>query len=104
MIDWDPLYDAIYGLMGVSATLAGASITAIDETRGVDVSNDPIVQTVKPAARVRMSDLTANNLTTADLKDSGLTINGREWRVKSFVELPNKSGDSQVRLILLSES
>lgn len=81
----------------LSAGTAGSDITMrmIDKTLGIRVGDpdQPQVETVLPAAFVRMSELTDNGLTRADLDGSTVTIGGSDWRVKSHMLIPTPDGE-----------
>lgn len=111
MIDFNSdLYDPIYNWKGVAATITVAgndvALLVIDETDGIAIPGNAIVETVVPACRVRMKELIDNNISTADLADGSISFNGNAWRIKSHRPMPNSNGESdgQVRLILLSEA
>lgn len=105
-IDWTALlYNPLYNSLGVAATLGTTPVTVIDETRGVGLSGNAVIETVKPAARIRATELADNNIDASSLKDNSLTFNGKTWRIKSHEPLPSKGGeaDGQIRLFLLDE-
>lgn len=105
-LNWTSLlYDPLYNSIGVPATLGTTSVTVIDETRGVGLAGNAIIETVRPAARIRVKELAENNIDVSGLKDNSLTFNGKTWRIKSHEPVPSKGGESdgQIRLILLDE-
>lgn len=100
------LYDPIYQAKGVAATLgSGAQVTVIDDTNGVTIDGPLGIETIGPSCRVRMTELTANNIATTALTGDSIEFNGASWRIKTFRMMPNANGenDGQVRLMLLSE-
>lgn len=111
MIDFNSLlYDPIYQIKGVAATLASSggatiSIKVIDETQGVTLQGDAMVETIGPSCRVRVKELAANSVALTDLDTGSIEFNGASWRIKSHRMMPNANGenDGQVRLMLLSE-
>lgn len=108
MIDYASLlYSPVYSVLGVEAVLtlpgtdgAEITLTALDKTAGVEVGGSVEVQTILPAAVVRASELSSVDLT--DLEDSSLAMNGKTWRVKSYMLKPSPKGegDGEVYLVL----
>jgi hypothetical protein len=101
------LYDPIYARLGVPAVLdlgtdGNIDLTVIDKTSGVEIGDGVIISTIAPAADVRMTELTANNLTRQDVNGAALTFNGKTWEVKSHVMRPGPGGEDQgeMRFIL----
>ncbi len=107
------LYGPIYAVLRVACTLApdggdAVDVYAIDKTAGIALGQSGTggqavdVQTVRPAAIMRAVDLDAAGISTADLVDATLVMNGTTWRVVSFLERPSPNGaaDGEVYLIL----
>lgn len=108
-IDYDTiLYGPIYSAFGVSASITSIEgivtdgLTVIDKTEGVMIEegNGISFATSKPAAVVRMSELTANDLTRAILKNATITFNGGEWKIVATQPKPNPAGAGELYLIL----
>ena len=109
----DLLYGPLYASFGAPAVLTlrpdapGIPITAIDRTEGVEVSASGSIDvlTIKPAAMVRMSELTELGVMLADLDGATLLLNGRVRRIDSHMLKPGPQGDSagEVYLILSDE-
>jgi hypothetical protein len=107
-IDWDTLLnEPLYNALAYSATLtpdgtaAGVTIDAIDETAGIVLAEQGIdLQTIEPAAKVRLSDLDAAGIALEDLDDGTLVLNGTTWRIKSHRKLPDPDGSGEVLLLL----
>lgn len=104
------LYDPIYGTLGVAASLTSsegttAIVTVIDQTVGVAVSDNPLIETTRPACKVRATELAANGIARADLPDGEIIFNGTTWRIKATQPVPSPNGeaDGEYQLILLSE-
>jgi hypothetical protein len=97
------LYDPVYSLLGVPATLNGIDLTVIDDTRPKSgVSSNVEVHSVGPGAFVRIPELTAKGIARDDYVDAVLTFNGRTWIVRSY-ELrgsPNGEDLGEVRFLL----
>lgn len=99
-IDWQAsLYDPIYDRLGVEGSITPiATGIAVDvvvrpELKGVAVTLGPVdVQTLLPAARVRMYELTGSGLSEDDLDDGILTFAGKSWKIKSHKLSPNPDG------------
>jgi len=108
---WDIHYDALYASpIAVDAVLTVAcgdppmTLRAIDKTnpaalnfKGVDVLD------TKPSAMVRAVDLA--NVAPAALRDASLSLNGKDWTIKSHETVPAPTGEGfgEIRLILEAE-
>ena len=110
MVDFNALLlDPTYNTFGVPAkirTPAGdeVTVTALDETDGVPVSVGNIgVQTVKPAASVRMKELATNKLTPAEIDEGQITLNNQTWRIRSWVPKPTAKGEADGEALFLLE-
>jgi len=106
MIDFDALLlRPAYRVFAEPAQLTIGStvhqIDVIDGTRGIAVEEGgPIaVETVRPVADVRRSQLTQNGIVVADLIDAEVVLAGQTWRIKTPLELNR----DEVRLILMAE-
>lgn len=83
-------------------------LTALDKTSGVDIGavpgqrDRPVVQTIKPAAVLRMVELIAASISLASLAGASLEMNEFAWRVVSYRLRPSPKGenDGEVFLIL----
>lgn len=111
MIDFDGLLLApIYGTFGVEATLTTVdgvvkTLTVKDETSGVILessNNNFQLATSKPAACVRVSELTDKSLTRKDLSSAAISFNGNDWKVVAIQPKPVSSGPGEFYLILQS--
>lgn len=116
-MDFAALLDGpIYATIGKPATITPASspgavsVTAIDLTKGVSVQHGGnavqrrhtvSVQTVLPAAKVRMSELTARGLTPEDVRQGKLDLAGYSWRIHSTEPAPSPEGEDSGELLLL---
>ncbi|MCK1668625.1 hypothetical protein [Bradyrhizobium sp. 153] len=100
------LLDPIYITVGVPCTLTiGAvdrPVIALDKTAGfaLPVGNGE-VQTVAPAAVVRMRELAALGVAPDDVDDAALSINGGVWVVVSHQMKPSPKGEADGEVILL---
>jgi len=108
MIDYSALlYDPIYDVLGVPATLtAGASeveLTVIDETRsrtrtegGVETSS------VGPGAFVRIPELVEKGIARSEWIGATLTFNGHTWIVREAPVQGSPNGEDlgEVRFLL----
>jgi hypothetical protein len=109
MIDYSAdLYDPVYAVLGVPATLnAGTAgevaITVIDDTRPkTQTSSSVEVRGVGPGAYARIPELAGNGIARDDYMDAVLSFNGRAWVVRSY-ELrgsPNGEDVGEVRFLL----
>ena len=84
-------------------TLGQASfdLTVIDNTRGitVDEAGSIGVQTIRPAADVRRSDMTRLGLAARDLVDGVIAFGDTAWIIKTVLEQ-----GQELRLILIQSS
>ena len=102
------LYDPVYAVIGVPATLSVGTageiaLTVIDETRPKTLANGSAeVRTVEPGAFARVPELTEKGIARDDYVGAELTFNGRTWAVRSY-ELrgsPNGEDAGEVRFLL----
>ena len=103
------LYDPVYGVIGVPATLTAAGtageveISVIDDTRPkTQTSGGLETRSVGPGAFARIAELEAKGIARADYQDAVLSFNGRDWIVRSY-ELrgsPNGEDLGEVRFLL----
>jgi len=107
-MDYDAvLYDPIYAVQGVSATLTiGATVyeelTALDKTSGIDTGEQgPLVQTIRPAACFRVSELLSRGVTVASLTGATLEMNGLQWKVSSHRAKPSPNGEAKGEVFLI---
>lgn len=117
MIDWDvALFKPVADTFGVDATLVTAdgepplSIKVLDMTGGAITGliggtvngRDIAMDTIRPSADVRAAALEEYGLTAGDVVDARLTMNGKDWIVKSFIPLPSPNGEDrgEYRLVL----
>jgi hypothetical protein len=101
------LYDPLYASFGTDAVIRclysdAFPIRAIDCTSGIEVTeNSGIdVKTIRPAAIVRMRELTDVGLGRDDLEDAALELNDKLWRVKASMPKPGPSGEANGELYL----
>ncbi len=104
MIDFDALVlEPAYSTFGQPAVLTVGQVqyglVVIDNTRGVTVDEgDSIgVQTIRPVADVRRSEVVRLGIAFDDLADREIAFDGTTWRIKSFLE-----NGGELRLILMS--
>lgn len=107
------LLDPIYASdIAVNATLIRTTgerhtLRAIDNTEGISLPGISIIdmQTARPAAWVRKSEVNALGIT--DIKEffykGELIINGKRWRIKSYQPAPSPSGDGEWLVLLADE-
>lgn len=110
----DALLDPIYASdIAVDATIIRTtgethSVRAIDVTEGFTqpgIASLVDMQTKRPAATVRHQELVDNGLTDLNeyLYKAEIIINGKRWRVKSFMPLPLPAGLGELALMLTDE-
>lgn len=111
-IDWNAeLLDPIYEDFGVSAKLVTApgvplqDVTVLDLSEGVDIDQgrDISVQTLRPAAAVRASELVDKNIRPNDLLDGTITFGGVAWTIRSHKPKPAPTGEADGEIYLILE-
>lgn len=102
------LYDPIYLIDGVPVTLTLESVsepfdqlTALDKTAGVDVGDSVHVQTIRPAATLRVKELASFEIALDDLPGATLEMNEFEWIVQSYRVKPSPKGENDGEVLLL---
>lgn len=103
MTIWSDMLDNIYvSEVAVDAVLitadsgsVTATLKAIDKTVGIEVddSSEATLLTIRPAAYMRMAELTANSITRTDLDGGTIAINGKTWLIKAHALRPNPDGE-----------
>jgi hypothetical protein len=109
MIDWKScLYDPVYAILGVTATITPATagsavtLTVVDRTSGVEIGvGTGEMGTVRPAIIVRVPDLETAGLSRADLRRATVEMDGKTWRVESTTPRPSPVGESKGELYLI---
>lgn len=112
MTIWSDSLDSIYeSEIAVTAQLqpgdgtgsTGIDVAVIDKTIGIEIGGDGDagLQTIRPAAYVRMATLTANSLDRSDLDNGILTINGKDWRIEAHVLRPSPDGELKGEVCML---
>ena len=66
----------------------------LTEDSGIDV------RSIRPAAVLRLRELTELGLSRKDLEDATLDLNGNLWRVKATMPKPAATGEADVELYL----
>jgi len=101
------LYDPLYASFGADAVIRclysdAFPIRVIDCTSGIEVTEGSgvDVKTVRPAAVIRMRELTDLGLGREDLEDAALELNDKLWRVKASMPKPGPSGEANGELYL----
>ena len=110
MIDYSAdLYDPVYEVIGVPATLttvgtAGeVAITVIDDTRPkTQTSGSVEMRSVGPGAFARIPELAGKGIARDDYLDAVLSFNGRDWMVRSYEMRGSPNGEDvgEVRFLL----
>jgi len=108
MIDYSALlYDPIYDVLGVPATLTvGATevaLTVVDDLKPkVEASGGLQTRGVEPGAFARMPELSALGVAINDCIGAVLAFNGRSWTVRNFDLRGNPNGEDagEVRFLL----
>jgi hypothetical protein len=108
----------VTGASWTAATLTGGAdegtteveitdLTVIDKTGGVALGDhDAQVDTLEPACCIRHAELTANEVTIAELDGAFIAFNGSRWRIKGMPKrpVPNGARKGEVLLILGNET
>ena len=100
------LYGPVYDVLGVPALLrlaggAAFAVTSLDKTAGVAVGGAVDVQTVVPAAVVRVTELAAKGVTPAQVDDGQITLNGVTWVIEAHKPAPSPNGEADGEVYLL---
>ena len=101
------LYAPLYDIFGADAVIRclysdAFPIRAIDCTSGIEVTEGSgiDVKTIRPAAIVRMRELTDLGLGREDIEDAALELNNKLWRVKATMPKPAPTGEADGELYL----
>ena len=101
------LYAPLYDTFGADAVIRclysdAFPIRAIDCTSGIKVTEGSgiDVKTIRPAAIVRMRELTDLGLGREDLEDAALELNNKLWWVRASMPKPGPSGEANGELYL----
>jgi hypothetical protein len=97
------LYDPVFAVIGVPATLDAVSITVIDDTKPVsNQAGSGEVRSVGPGAFARIPELNAKGVARDAYIDATLSFNGRTWTVRSYELIgdPNGEDAGEVRFLL----
>lgn len=105
-IDWQTaIYDPLFGVFGVVATLDTGNetdITVIDQTAGIEIGTSSIdLPVISPAALVRAAELAEKEITEESLLEASLTIRGVTWTIKNVAAKPGPDGKGSGELMLL---
>lgn len=112
LVDFDALlFEPVQTIFGddaaVLATTGSAgsiTLSAIDKTAGIEVAGGIDVQTILPAAVIRMAELIGKGVSRLDLDGATLTLNGKAWLVETHRLVPGPGGEAAGEcLLLLSE-
>lgn len=113
------MLDPLYAALGVPATITipaddssdveviVSDLTVIDKTGGVTIGDhDAQIDTLEPACCIRHAELTANDLTIADIDGASIEFNGSRWKIKGAPKrpVPNGAKKGEVLLILSNET
>lgn len=101
------LLDPIYDGLGVAASLtpnragaAPAPVTVLDKTATIEVSEQFDIHTVRPAATVRVRDLTDAGVAVGEVDGGTLEFNGRVWRIDSHRMKPTPDGEASGEMLM----
>lgn len=107
VIDYSILLDPQYSIYGVEAvlTLDGDvvhdDLTVIDKTAGLSIGDNVETPTLKPAAIIRMQELTDKGITREQLDDALVRFNENTWKISSTQPRPvPNGGESKGELLL----
>ena len=97
------LYDPVYAVIGVPATLDAVAISVIDDTKPLsNQGGEGEVRSVGPGAFARIPELAAAGIARDAYIDATLAFNGRTWTVRSYELRGNPNGEDagEVRFLL----
>lgn len=105
---WQAFYDAVYARLSVEASLVVAEgeppvlLRVIDSSKGVDIStlSGVEVQTMRPGAWVRVSEIAERGLYRDHLRGGRITFNDNEWTIHSHFLNPSPAGGGEILLVL----
>jgi hypothetical protein len=108
MIDFQQkFYTPKYKAWGIAATLTPSggeakTVTVINLTKGVEVSAAGALNTIRPAADIRVPELISSGITRSQLRGAVLSISGKDWSVRDHESRPSPRGedDGEIRLLL----
>lgn len=119
LINYDKvLQTPLYAVLSTDATITSSvnpslgelAIKVVDKTRGVSLVNDydrdrdrqhTAIETVAPAAFLRVTELEAAGWTRSDLRRGTITMNGKSYRIESAKPQSTVSGEGQGELMLI---
>lgn len=110
-MDWsatllDPIYNSPIAVNAVLVLVDGdppVTLRVLDITAGASVGREVQMDTIRPAADVRATELASHGLSPEGLLDSTLTLSSKDWTVKSFIPLPSPDGEASGEYRLLLE-
>lgn len=103
------LYNPIYLVQGVSAVITLPDTTTVlkpvmvlDKTAGIEIKMGTDIQTIVPAAVVRMVELAAQGMKPPQLDYGTISFNGKNWKIVSHRLRPSPNGldDGEALLVL----
>jgi hypothetical protein len=106
MLDYaSVLLGPIYRLQGAPVTLtigansytalpSGAPLRVLDKTSGIALAGPIEIETTRPVAMLRASDLAALSIDPDTLDGGTLNLNGKNWQITSHRAVPTPDGYS----------
>jgi hypothetical protein len=100
------LYDPIYLIQGVPATLTFADattldVTVLDKTSGVECGENGQVSTILPCACLRVPELKNAGYDLGELDRAELLMNDYTWKVTDYKFRPAPTGQNQGEVLLI---
>jgi hypothetical protein len=100
------MYDPIYSTFGVAAELdvgtpAAAAVTVIDKTVDAKTGQWLELQTVRPVAAVRATELLAAGATFDELDGGQIAFNSKTYRIESHRLKPSPYGEAMGEVYLI---
>lgn len=115
----EELYNPIFSVLGVTATLTlksgtvinvmpdGTPLILLDKTQGIDLSGGgATLETLKPVAEIRAADMLALGITRSDFETGMVSLNDKTWNIIATKLNPSSFGqnDGTVFMILEGDS
>lgn len=99
----NPIYDALGVPASLTPNRAGAAavpVTALDKTSTIEASEQFDIHTVRPAATIRMRELTTAGVATGEIDGGTIAFSGRTWRIDSHRLKPSPDGEASGEVLM----
>jgi hypothetical protein len=106
-VDYSIMLDPQYTIHGVEAVLTVAcghpakDVTVLDKSAGIALGENVEVQTMKPAACIRVAELAEHDIARADLPGGTIEFNDKVWKIEATMPRVTPTGEATGELLLL---